>query len=158
MKDAFLLENDAHEQAITHKLAVHLQNEFRSYDVDCEYNRHLLNSKLYYVEDGVNSGRPDIVIHKRGNDSRNLLVIEVKKQDRLMQIDSNDSKKLSAFTAPSSGDPNDYGYKHGLFIAFDGPDHINLIWFTGGTETLRLQMKAIAQERQSFLYVQRLPE
>lgn len=37
--DFFLLESDAHERSITHKLAEYLQDEFEEWNVDCEYNR-----------------------------------------------------------------------------------------------------------------------
>ncbi len=37
--DYFLVKNDVHERAMTHKLAEYLQLQFPDYDVDCEYNR-----------------------------------------------------------------------------------------------------------------------
>jgi len=37
--DAHLLKIDVNERSITHRLAVHLQDAFKGWDVDCEYNR-----------------------------------------------------------------------------------------------------------------------
>jgi hypothetical protein len=37
--EAFLLEKDLGERTLTHRLAVHLEQEFSGWDVDCDYNR-----------------------------------------------------------------------------------------------------------------------
>jgi len=37
-KDGLLLEIDANERSISHRLAGYLQEEFLGWDVDCEYN------------------------------------------------------------------------------------------------------------------------
>ena len=42
-KDEYLLNVDANERSITHKLEEYLQQEFPTYDVDCEYNRDVDN-------------------------------------------------------------------------------------------------------------------
>jgi len=44
-KDRDLLDIDVNERTITHKLAEYLQNQFPSYDVDCEYNRYEKDTK-----------------------------------------------------------------------------------------------------------------
>src|SRR5450756_2575994 len=82
--DAFLLEYAANERSITHKLAEYLQQRFLSYNVDCEYNRHGVDVKrLSHECNQENNGRvyPDIVVHLRGNDNHNVLVIEAKCRD-----------------------------------------------------------------------------
>jgi hypothetical protein len=85
INDDLLLEYDAAERAISSKLAAHLTGLFPSYDVDVEYNRegHEQDPKHLQLppECTKSNGRvcPDIVVHKRGHDERNLLVIEVKK-------------------------------------------------------------------------------
>jgi hypothetical protein len=43
--DDFLLEKDVNERSITHKLAEYMQQEFKDWDVDCEYNR-MINGDL----------------------------------------------------------------------------------------------------------------
>ena len=37
--EAFLLERDLGERALTHRLAVHLEKQFSGWNVDCDYNR-----------------------------------------------------------------------------------------------------------------------
>ena len=61
--DRELLDVDANERSITHKLAEHLQREFPGWHVDCEYNRvgrepRRLEAKTVF---------PDIIVHRRGN-------------------------------------------------------------------------------------------
>jgi len=55
---------------------------------------------------------PDIIIHKRGTNSQNLLVIECKKNNEV----GNDREKLIAIT--SYDKINHYAYKLGAFIRF----------------------------------------
>jgi len=100
--DRALLELDANERSITHKLAEHLQREFPGWHVDCEYNHKGETPKLLSgVKENVSTddtcGRtvfPDIIVHHRGTDE-NLLVIEAKKS---ITVDgSEDEEKLKAY-------------------------------------------------------------
>jgi hypothetical protein len=116
-RDYFLLEADTNERSITHKLAEYLQQEFPQMDVDCEYNRHGRETKIIQVpRDNVNwddtearTVFPDIIIHKRGIDESNLLVVEVKKSSN-PQTREFDRIKLMAFTAYP------YNYQFGLLL------------------------------------------
>jgi len=75
-KDLFFYKtNDpkAAERCLTFRLGYYLQNEFKNYNVDSEYNRHIKNVK---VLDDKNVF-PDLIIHKRLNDDNNLLWIEI---------------------------------------------------------------------------------
>lgn len=115
--------------------------------MDCEYNRigdiaKRLNRNLYekykrilgYKIDNLlkekNNDKlvkPDIIIHKRGKNEQNLLVIEVKKSNS--KDDNYDRLKLMIFT------DKDYGlnYKYGLFIKLDKErEHNKLCWFSDG--------------------------
>lgn len=89
-RDSRLLMVGSSERSVTHRLAVHLEGAFPDYDVDCEYNRvgpdgnakRLLASPPRAVRpDDLDAVTvfPDIVVHERGNDENNLLVIEAKK-------------------------------------------------------------------------------
>jgi hypothetical protein len=123
-KDQQLLKVNVHERSITHKLAEYLQKEFPCLNVDCEYNRHLaIKKELRYIKqeelddiqihpDDLHSQTvfPDIIVHHRGDDTMNLLVIEVKKADGAK--DTLDQKKLEAFTKTDG----DYRYQLGLFL------------------------------------------
>jgi len=106
--DYELIDKNANERSITHKLAEHLQKEFPYWHVDCEYNRYgnetkkLLNSERVF---------PDIIIHHRGKDE-NLVVIEAKKQfDRSSISTKKDEKKLKKF----SEDPH-YKYQYAFLL------------------------------------------
>lgn len=72
---------DIHEVALAHRLAYHLENSgcFPDHIVDLEYNRRGAGIK----KDKYGSRfRPDIVIHVRGNNCSNLIMIEAKKSNR----------------------------------------------------------------------------
>ena len=104
VKDKYLIDNDIHERSMTHKLAIYLEELFNGYDVDCEYNKNTTESKkIYDVEHKIQEIKkdteyeykdsiavfPDIIIHKRGNKLKNLLVIEVKKDNAIKNNKSN---------------------------------------------------------------------
>jgi hypothetical protein len=161
-KDLFLLENDVSERAITHKLAEHLQACFKHLNVDCEYNRNIelgefSAKRLHMVVDDrrekfgsrrivdateddleelkAYSTFPDIIIHRRGSNDQNLLVIEAKKGNSSVG-DRIDFAKLSAFT-DSTGKDN-YCYLYGVFIKFAtrlaNPPRPELTWFIDGSQ------------------------
>lgn len=110
-RDVYLLQHNASERSITHRLACYLQKQFSKYryDVDCEYNKD--------CDSGDNTKRssegrpvlPDITVHKRGTNSKNLLVIEVKKTTG--GNDKRDHKRLCYFISK-------YKYEHALFLKF----------------------------------------
>lgn len=129
-RDSFLLEHGAHERSITSKLAGYLQQEFPDYDVDCEYNLHGPLPKRLLRECEGNSQElvyPDIVVHQRGNDDSNLLVVEAKPRKRPM-VPKCDRIKLEEFTRLNG----DYRYEFGLFIGFNRLRDPQLVWFRGG--------------------------
>lgn len=150
--DSKLLELEAHEQAITHRVAVHLENILKemNLDFDCEYNKHLNDLKridlseinhLDWQSCGChactlvknNEGRkleekefrPDILVHKRNTDEQNLIAIEIKK-DRICSFDK---AKLKALTLQNG----EYRYKLGLHLCFLENDK-KFIWFIDGVE------------------------
>lgn len=130
-KDRDLLDIDVNERTITHKLAEYLQNQFPSYDVDCEYNRYekytkrirskknrsldISKFKKYQIENLIWEDKnaltiyPDIIIHKRKSPHNNLLVIEVKKSSNNIGEDF-DIEKIEELMEPP------YNYKFGLFL------------------------------------------
>jgi hypothetical protein len=86
-RDAYLLEVDANERAIAHRLAMYLQEHWPDADVDCEYNRDGVDPKRiaypgqqpYDDDTDARTVFPDIIVHHRGQRRSNILVIEVKK-------------------------------------------------------------------------------
>lgn len=83
--DAFLLKTNVAERTIAAQLAEYLRPHFPGHRVDVEYNRHGREPKMLAVPDQYRGGGkkliyPDVVIHQRGNDDENLLVIQIKKE------------------------------------------------------------------------------
>lgn len=115
-QDRYLLEVDANERSLTHKLAEHLQRQFPDWNVDCEYNRkNALPKRLHGVKQVVSTEDtdgttvfPDIVVHKRGT-SDNLIVIEAKKKSTDRR--SEDREKLAAYKA-------EHGYRFAFSVVF----------------------------------------
>ena len=144
-RDCQLLYLGANERSVSHKIAEHLQRQFPEYHIDCEYNRHgelpktiIVNyePKETPVEDlEAKTVFPDIIIHERGHDENNLMVIEIKKNNSTQDAE-NDFMKLRAFTS------QEYRYTTGLFLRFDvdngkisevhcfqkGTEHSDSIW------------------------------
>ena len=77
--DKYLIIRRVSERDIVHRFAHYFENymqdtDIESYNVDCEYNRNgyeikQVNGKYVY---------PDFIVHKRGNNENNLLIIEFK--------------------------------------------------------------------------------
>ncbi len=99
--DAELLDINVSERALMFHLARYIHELTPvEFNVDCEYNRHLKDPKsLLFAKNasGVDAGHkvlPDILIHIRNSDEKNLLVIEIKKPE--VNFDE-DIKRLKAF-------------------------------------------------------------
>ncbi|MBA7694558.1 hypothetical protein ES703_103169 [subsurface metagenome] len=132
--DQDLFAVNVNERTITHKLAEYLQNQFKDYNVDCEYNRYedatkklksiknrvlnIRNLKTYEIERLIWEDKdsitvyPDIIIHTRRRSYNNLLVIEVKKSSNNIDKDFDISKIKELMKTP-------YNYKYGLFLMID---------------------------------------
>ncbi len=115
--DSFLLDKDVNERSVTHKLAEYLQREFGGWHVNCEYNRVGNNSNSSKILMGLakelyehrfrrkaptddpkqNTVFPDIIVHRRGDKTDNLLVLEVKKSDTRNVAQSKDKIKLKLY-------------------------------------------------------------
>ena len=122
--DRKLLEYSIDEYAYPHHIAKYLEVYFSKfgYDVDCDYNKV---GKTGEVKKGENTSpnsnmrtkpkglRPDIIVHKRGNEvENNLLVIEIKKDEARQSRKNKDREKLRDFTSMS----RQLRYKYGLFL------------------------------------------
>jgi hypothetical protein len=87
-EDALLLENDLSERCIAARLALHLQPEFPGYKVDGEYNRAGEIKKRVPLSEECDTRKnregsplavPDVIVHRRGDNVANVLVLELKK-------------------------------------------------------------------------------
>lgn len=118
------------EQNLAQRLARWLEEEFPTWNVDCEYNRivdgtsqtarvKVANLLMKRVKKGfihLNEPKetkvvPDIIIHQRGP-GENLLAIEVKKSNNRAEIEF-DFEKLRAYR-----DYPPLNYRFSLFIRF----------------------------------------
>jgi hypothetical protein len=151
-----LLRNDVSERAITHKLAEYIQIRFADFNVDCEYNRNTVLGPSHTKELKIQrdefanqlnqskdeddllsiSAYPDIIVHVRETNEKNLLVVEMKKKNSKVNRDY-DYRKLRAYTEISKD--NKYHYKYGVFIILETgsnePKEPESIWFSEGKET-----------------------
>lgn len=124
------IKNGTSEVNLAHHLLIKINKYLPNnlYDTDLDYNRmNLVNSKS-----GTNRKlmRPDIVIHKRGSDTDNRLVIEVKTK-WTGKINLKDKQKLEMLTNPTGN----FHYDFGLFLAFNlkaTPVQPVLRWFKSG--------------------------
>ena len=152
VKDKYLIDNDIHERSMTHKLAIYLEGLFKEYDVDCEYNKNISKSKkIHDIEYKIQEIRkiekdeykdsvvvfPDITIHKRGNKLKNLLVIEVKKDNAIKnnksKLEEIDIFKLKAYTT------EDLNYRYGIYINLkNSREKVVIKKFENGVEVTEL--------------------
>lgn len=149
------LQHGANERAFAHRLAVHLEKFFQDWDVDCEYNKHgMLTKELDGVKE-CDAQRPteriypDVIIHKRKNEStveENLLVIELKKDD---PCDLCDKTKLELLTKQDG----QFHYQLGLYIDIQKGKYVKT-WYFDGTkreEDFRAPPEAISNAYISYL-------
>src|ERR1700680_377839 len=104
-REAFLFEQDLGERTLTHRLAVHLENQFAGWEVDCNYDRlgertlRLPHGTIVSTDDHLaKSVYPDIVVHQR-EIPNNLLAVEVRKASNHQPVE-HDRHKLQALTDP----------------------------------------------------------
>lgn len=100
--DGDLLIRDAAERTIAQRLARYLEDEFPGFHVNVEYNRHGFDKKRLDLPDDCGGAKrrvyPDVVVHRRGHDKANLLVVELKKSTNPESRDC-DRAKLTAMKA-----------------------------------------------------------
>ena len=123
------------ERSIVFRFALYLFNRLQNsdlyyYDLDCEYNRNIDLEKKYHSNNGEILGcYPDIIIHKRGTNDDNLLVIEVKTWWN--SNTDHDEDKLRDLTKQTS----DYRYEYGLSITLGKDENsVKMKWFQNGVE------------------------
>jgi len=115
--DGYLLANNLGERCIAARLAMYLQGTFPEYAVDAEYNRDGDTPKRldlhsdcanYRNEHGESLVVPDVIVHRRGPEGPNILVLEVKKTSNPAPRDC-DRARIHAFRAQ-------YGYEFAALI------------------------------------------
>ena len=101
--DQHLLENNSNERSIAARLAMYLHEHFSpEYDVDVDYNRKgdaSAAKRLKLPEEWrrpTDRVMPDVIVHHRGCNSQNLLVIEMKKSPN-KESRERDGQRIKAF-------------------------------------------------------------
>lgn len=153
-EDFALLQRDLSERSIAHKLGYYLTKLFNNFDVDCEYNgdvdseglRKILKISHEVMEElAVRSIRendaynifPDIIIHQRGTNTRNHLVIEMKKKNTNYQQKEYDFVKLKEFT-------RQYNYNLGIYLEVQTGENFRISevrYFQKGEERTETQLE-----------------
>lgn len=115
-------ENGSHvsERSIVFRFGLYFDSIFREsitsfYHIDVEYNRDINDVKTLPQADNFveNKNRcPDLIVHRRGNNNHNLLVIEFKPWWN--QNQKADKEKVKLFVTPSI----QYKYKYGAVVLF----------------------------------------
>jgi len=112
--DYYLIENKVNERAIVFRFGVYFnqqlsRSQFKQFDLDCEYNRNLGEPKR--TENFPKGVLPDILLHRRGNNHENILVMEFKgRWNRAGR--KRDEQKLLEFTSQDGW----YRYALGAFV------------------------------------------
>ena len=124
-EDRHLLMVNVSERCIAARLAMYLREYFADHDVDVEYNRHGDDTKhLHDLVDKNDCPRnreegqtvlPDVIVHRRGVDHSNLLIIEMKKSRHRRGIER-DCRRIQAFRA-------ELRYEFGALVVCETGDH-----------------------------------
>jgi hypothetical protein len=119
-RDRYLLENDLSERCIAARLAFHLQNrlvDLPELSVDVEYNRKGISPKKMAIPDRCAKKQtengvlvvPDIIVHRRGSEGTNILVLKLKKTTNpsaMTAMFSVCAPSASSFSTPSAASSN----------------------------------------------------
>ena len=136
-RDFYLIDDmhKVHEQAIAHRIAHYFENIvakntptfYVEYNFDVEYNKNFNDPKFIFLQcfqcpdkncscrnyiEPKTKSRPDFLIHKRGSNEQNCLVVEFKKWDSKPEDIQYDINKLKYFTC-SKGE---YKYLLGCLV------------------------------------------
>lgn len=120
--DKYLIEHKVAERDITHRFAYYFENNMQntdvsSYNVDCEYNRDGYGIKQVHG----NYVYPDFILHKRGSNEDNLLIIEFKTWWN--PNNDKDIEKIQWMMHPQLR----YKYKYGCSITIN-QDNSEIFW------------------------------
>jgi hypothetical protein len=148
--DKYLLEKMINEPCVSHRIALHLTPLFEHYDVDCEYDGNIeendrkkgiqvlkgeleqYKKRKIIVEDNSDSQRvkvvPDIIIHHRSRNDKNLCIIEVKKNTNTEV--KYDRIKLKAYTSKLY--ERSLQYQFGCLIIYDTEANITIEYYQDG--------------------------
>lgn len=124
-KDYVLLDEEVSERclcgALMHELNKQLEkNGCNNYYADIEFNRNKKGIKQLPNDDGfINNILPDIIVHSRGKETPdNLLVLEMKKSSANQQDMEKDRNRIRKMTKQNC-DEGCYSYKYKLGVYYE---------------------------------------
>ena len=127
--DLELITRGGMEQSAAFRFAIYLNDSIKRIEwlndlqIDIEYNKNGLEPKR--IPRRQNGVKPDLIIHSRGNNNKNVLVVEIKGWWNEESRDA-DKIKLEDFTH------QDGEYKYGLGVFLElGKDGCNPEYFVG---------------------------
>lgn len=127
--DLWVLQHGPSERAVAHRLAVYVEQEFPGWSTDCEYNRQgdaggrkQVSLNAYSLPKDVD---PDIIVHVRGPQGPNLLVIEVKPETADETDKEYDRQKLQACLEKP------HLYTFAIFLTFGVREKLARMKFSG---------------------------
>lgn len=133
-KDYYLIFNrpmgsrhDCHvsERGIVFRFGIYLQTSlndlsFNEYNIDVEYNRNMYEKKM--LPSYANGTFPDLILHKRGSNEHNIMILEFKTWWNNDTTD--DKKKINQFMDLNGA----YRYRLGASIVLDKEGY-SINWF-----------------------------
>ena len=139
-KDRYLIDKGMEQASVARifyymQRAIEFEDDFdvlREYHLDCEYYKHGEDKKI--TESHPKGSRPDVILHKRGTDDDNLLIIEFKSYSNNDCID--DYIKLKEFTSVSEV----YRYSLGIFAKLNRRE-TEYVYFQNGKEVEKTELK-----------------
>lgn len=140
------------ERCMVFRIGWYIQNymnketKWSLFNLDAEYNRCFDHPKSMYkqvlngIKEKIGDAVPDLLIHERRTNKKNIVVFEFKKNGTYEKIGKDaDYKKLMYFTDSS----NEYKYKYGLWIVLYKSKKASIHIFMNGKE--RSDLKYIWQ-------------
>ena len=134
-QDFSLIERHAHERSCAFRFGLYFTEAIArtsfgadtDLTIDFDYNRNRDSVKNMVGFDGIHGIFPDIILHHRGENDKNIVVIEFKGH---WTRSGDDHEKLCGFTHQAE---NDYHYGLGAFIRFGRTiDDCEYVYFKNG--------------------------
>lgn len=131
--DESLIIRKANERSIVFRFGLYLyeiikNSNFSDFDIDVEYNRN--GNDIKRIPSRPNGSFPDLIIHKRGVNTDNLLVVEFK-TEWSNQTQQDDVKKIRDFMNKEGK----YKFRYGATILIK-EDDFNINWIEPYCEKL----------------------
>lgn len=132
-RDLILFQRKVHERAIAFRFALYFSElikgtEFDGLDLDFEYNKREDDYKT--TPSRPNGSYPDLILHRRGIQDQNVLIIEFKCAWNSSSR-SGDIEKLQEYTLQNL--ENGYYYGLGIFLEFVSErDEVRIFQFVNG--------------------------